>query len=127
MFGNRQAGLIKSAFYSSGLYFIIIYAYYSNQSYSRCGYDHLSRQKLVERKDGRQHEEDWERSTPYPFTGCLAHVEIIEHDDGCITWIAGVLDHNEGCKKAVLERRPHIPLHEHVYEIALEQLRNGSR
>lgn len=70
----------------------------------------------------------WQRSVPYPHTGCLAHVEIMERvGDGCVTRIAGILDHNEGCKKASLERLPAIPLHEHVYEVVLNQLANGAR
>ncbi|KAF9042530.1 hypothetical protein BDP27DRAFT_1374305 [Rhodocollybia butyracea] len=92
----------------------------------RCGYDHHSRQKLEESKGASNYKGDWERSTPYPFTGCLAHIEIIEQDDGRVTWIAGILDHNAACQNAVLERRPPVPLHEHVYKVALEQLRNGA-
>ncbi|KAF9060370.1 hypothetical protein BDP27DRAFT_1370605 [Rhodocollybia butyracea] len=86
----------------------------------------LTTQKLEERKGVSQYKEDWERSTPYPFTSCLAHVEIIEHDGSSISWIVGILDHNAACQNAVLERRPPVPLHEHVYEVALEQLCNGA-
>ncbi|KAJ3729620.1 hypothetical protein C8R42DRAFT_560734, partial [Lentinula raphanica] len=60
------------------------------------------------------------------FTACLAHVEIIEKGNGVVTWIAGVLDHNDACRSSCLERRPPVPLHEHVYEVALEQLQNGA-
>ncbi|KAJ3728663.1 hypothetical protein C8R42DRAFT_567556, partial [Lentinula raphanica] len=68
----------------------------------------------------------WERKAPYPFTACLAHIEIIEKANGAVTWIAGVRDHNKACRASFLERRPPVPLHEHVYEVALEQLQNGA-
>ena len=35
--------------------------------------------------------------------------------------------HNEGCREAVLIQLPAIPLHEHVYEVALNQLEGGAR
>ncbi|KAJ8078160.1 hypothetical protein PM082_000366 [Marasmius tenuissimus] len=67
------------------------------------------------------------RRIPYQFTGCLAHVEVVESiGNGKISRISGYLEHNAGCHSAVLERIPPIPLHEHVYEIALGQLRNGA-
>ncbi|KAJ3874903.1 hypothetical protein F5051DRAFT_462323 [Lentinula edodes] len=60
---------------------------------------------------------------PYPHTGCLGHVEITECiEDGGIIRVAGLWDHNEGCKKAVLERFPAIPLHEHVYQEQNQQM-----
>ncbi|KAJ3884390.1 hypothetical protein GG344DRAFT_35471, partial [Lentinula edodes] len=69
----------------------------------------------------------WQRHVPYPQTGCIAHVEITERvSDGCITQIAGITTHNEACMNATLEQIPTIPLHEHVYEVALEQLENGA-
>ncbi|KAJ3718180.1 hypothetical protein C8R42DRAFT_550444, partial [Lentinula raphanica] len=70
--------------------------------------------------------EDWRRRTPYPFKGCIAHVEVIEKDNGLVTWIAGFFEHNEACQAAFLERCPPIPLHEHVYEVALQQLQSGA-
>lgn len=72
--------------------------------------------------------EDWERRVPYPFTACLAHVEVTEQvRDQVISRIAGIVEHNSQCRVAVLERLPPVPLHNHVYEVALEQLRNGAR
>ncbi|KAL0956114.1 hypothetical protein HGRIS_002282 [Hohenbuehelia grisea] len=43
-----------------------------------------------------------------------------------MTRLIGYLTHNDECKKAVLTRIPAVPLHEHVYNVALEQLRNGA-
>ncbi|KAJ3858071.1 hypothetical protein EV359DRAFT_2008, partial [Lentinula novae-zelandiae] len=69
----------------------------------------------------------WQQKVPYPHTRCLGHVEVTECvGDGSIIRIAGFWEHNKGCKKATLERIPAIPLHEHVYEVALEQLENGA-
>ncbi|KZT18813.1 hypothetical protein NEOLEDRAFT_1173364 [Neolentinus lepideus HHB14362 ss-1] len=68
------------------------------------------------------------RHNPYDFTGCLAHVEITECDsDGAVSRIMGYLCHNDECKSSVLKRIPAIPLHLHVYEVALEQLKSGAR
>ena len=68
------------------------------------------------------------RRNPYDFTGCIAHAEITERDsDGQVARIVGVLDHNEGCQSAQMARLPSIPLHPHVYEVALDQLRSGAR
>jgi len=39
----------------------------------------------------------------------------------------GYFLHNEGCNEAVLTQLPAIPLHEHVYEVALDQLEVGAR
>ncbi len=73
-------------------------------------------------------QQDWNRKTAYEFTGCLAHVEVTEHKEmGVVSRVIGVLAHNEACKSAELKRRPAIPLHDHVYEIAIEQLRAGAR
>ncbi|KAJ3776676.1 hypothetical protein FB446DRAFT_607944, partial [Lentinula raphanica] len=91
-----------------------------------CGYDSKARQSQDEAKGAKQSLEDWKRRTPYPFKGCNAHVEVLEKDDGLITWIAGFLEHNEACQAAYLERCPPVPLHEHVYEVALQQLHNGA-
>ncbi|KAJ3759247.1 hypothetical protein EV360DRAFT_69672, partial [Lentinula raphanica] len=52
--------------------------------------------------------------------------EVIEKSNGVITWVAGVPEHNEACKASFLEQRPPVPLHEHVYEITLDQLKDGA-
>lgn len=104
-----------------------------NKILSICGYDHREGQK----KDNRQLEKDpgrspskaeWDRRAPYDFTGCLAHLEISEDlTTGQILRISGIQKHNEACKGSAMKRRPHVPLHSHVYEVALQQLRAGAR
>jgi hypothetical protein len=55
-------------------------------------------------------------------------VEITERmSDGEITRIIGHFAHNDLCEQAVLKRLPAIPLHEHVYEVALTQLEDGAK
>lgn len=96
--------------------------------YSSCGYHVQARQEHEADKGVKRKAENWQRRVPYPFTGCLAHLEVTERvRDGAISRIAGFPEHNDPCQTAVLERIPPIPLHEHVYEVALEQLRNGAR
>lgn len=68
------------------------------------------------------------RRNPYDFTGCLAHAEVTEHNsDGQITQIFGVLNHSQECQASAMTCIPAVPLHPHVYEVALEQLKNSAR
>ena len=68
------------------------------------------------------------RRNPYDFTGCLVHAELIERNsDGQVSRIIGFFNHNPGCSSAVMTRIPSIPLHPHVYEIALQQPHSGAR
>ncbi|KAA1472867.1 hypothetical protein DENSPDRAFT_766670, partial [Dentipellis sp. KUC8613] len=61
------------------------------------------------------------------YTGCLAHADITyDVVTGAILRVAGVLDHNEDCKKATMKHLPAIPIHEHVVEVALLQLWDGA-
>lgn len=95
---------------------------------SSCGYHVQARQEREAEKGVNRKSENWKRRVPYPFTGCLAHIEVTERvSDGAISRIAGIPEHNEPCKVAVLERVPPVPLHDHVYEVALQQLQSGSR
>ena len=58
---------------------------------------------------------------PYDFTGCIAHAEITECDsDGQVMQVVRVLDHNEVCQSAQIACLLSIPLHPHVYEVALD-------
>ncbi len=69
----------------------------------------------------------WQRKAAYDFTGCLAHVDVTYNDtESLILRIVGYLQHNEACLQATMKRFPSIPLHEHVYEVALRQLRHGA-
>ena len=71
---------------------------------------------------------DCGRRVPFDFTACLAHVEIIERTSNReISWVTGDFTHNELCRSAILKRLPAVPLHEHVYEVALGQLESGAR
>lgn len=68
------------------------------------------------------------RRNPYDFTGCIAHAELTELDsNGEVTRIVGVFEHNTACVNSTMKRLPAVPLHPHVYEVALKQLRNGAR
>ena len=40
--------------------------------------------------------------------------------------LIGVLTHNQACQESSPARRPAVPLHHHVYEIAMHQLASGS-
>ncbi|HEV7736389.1 MAG TPA: hypothetical protein VGO47_03320, partial [Chlamydiales bacterium] len=71
---------------------------------------------------------DWIRKMPYDFTGCLAHVDLTYNTHTfVILRITGILDHNAQCQEQVMQRLPAIPLHVHVWEVALQQLANGTR
>lgn len=103
--------------------------YYS----SICGYDHNERQKHTERhvNNSTKHikqKDKWTRRVAYNFTECLAHVEITEDiSTGRILRIAGIVEHNRACQESTMTRIPYIPLHSHVYEVALQQLHAGAR
>lgn len=72
------------------------------------------------------------RRAAYSFTGCLAHADVtyqINEAGGQVQAVRRViayLQHNEACIKAELVRAPSVPLHDHVLEVALRQLRNGA-
>ncbi|KAF8057038.1 hypothetical protein FPV67DRAFT_1456570 [Lyophyllum atratum] len=67
------------------------------------------------------------RRVAYDFTGCLAHVEITEREsDGEVTRITGIFEHNNSCVDSLLKRLPAVPLHDHVYQVALQQLECGA-
>jgi len=69
-----------------------------------------------------------ERRTPYDYHGCLAHADVTYvHGSGEIKRVMGILEHNKECFNAVLTRLPAIPLHPHVFQIALLQLTEGAR
>lgn len=116
---------------------------------SVCGYDSRARQTQSGRKRKRGREaaanagasssspalevpKEANRRAAYLYTGCLAHVDITYHSSpSCeeilgVKRIVGVLEHNEECRTAKLVRSPSIPLHEHVVEVAIRQLRNGA-
>ena len=60
--------------------------------------------------------------------GCLAHAEVTERvSDGQVSRVIGFFHHNAGCISAFMTRIPSVPLHPHVYEIALQQLHSSAR
>lgn len=64
-----------------------------------------------------------DRISPFDYTGCLAHVDLIVREaDYAVMKFAGLLHHHEPCRHVVLRRLPAVPLHPHVYEVALLQL-----
>ncbi|KAK7041326.1 hypothetical protein R3P38DRAFT_2768661 [Favolaschia claudopus] len=66
------------------------------------------------------------RRTAVDFTGCLAHAEItFVINTQKILRVRGLLEHNEACKKALMQRIPALPLHPSVYQSALIQPANG--
>ena len=75
-----------------------------------------------------QDQPDWRRHAAYDFTGCLAHADVTYIDKPetrIVIRVFGCFDHNDDCQKSHLVRYPPIPIHEHVIEVALRQLRLG--
>ncbi|KAF8493528.1 hypothetical protein JB92DRAFT_3100178, partial [Gautieria morchelliformis] len=72
-------------------------------------------------------EKPWLRKTPYDHTGCLAHLDITYHmSDYHVRRITGVLSHNDSCLARKMMRLPAIPLHDHVWQVALQQMMGGA-
>jgi hypothetical protein len=106
-----------------------------HMSTSSSGYDTMSRNATelkkpsarVSSKPTSRHDA-WVRRNPYDFTGCLAHAELTEQaSDGAVSTVVGYFIHNESCQQSVMKRLPPVPLHPHVYEIALAQLEGGAK
>ncbi|KAG8869638.1 hypothetical protein FRB97_000915 [Tulasnella sp. 331] len=104
---------------------------------SACGYSTPERQAREEKKkalhSGPNHtaapgsDQPWLWHVAYNFSGCLAHADITYRtSDRQILRITGILNHNQACQHARLVRRPAIPLHPQVYNIALKQLQDGA-
>ncbi|KZV89638.1 hypothetical protein EXIGLDRAFT_139730 [Exidia glandulosa HHB12029] len=80
----------------------------------QCGYDHTLHSSKT-------------RQTPWPFTGCLAHVEVTYWvTTGQVLRIRAYSEHNTACSEASLLRRPNVPLHPSVFDVALRQLQLGA-
>lgn len=99
---------------------------------SICGYNHHERQKHTEMHNDStkyiKHKNQWICHVAYNFTECLAHVEITEDlSTSHILRITGIAEHNKACQDGTMTRIPYIPLHSHVYEVALHQLHVGTR
>ena len=82
---------------------------------SDCGYDHTARKSKM-------------RRNAVPFTGCLAHAEIMYAPaTGNVLLIRGVFEHNVGCNNVFYARIPPRALHPSVYATALKQLSMGAQ
>jgi hypothetical protein len=90
-----------------------------------CGYDHRQRNTKYDHTETERGPGSQQRHTGAPFTGCLAHVELTVRGNKILR-IRGHFEHNEGCKTALFERIPPIPVHPSVYIAALAQLRDGA-
>jgi hypothetical protein len=89
-----------------------------------CGYSTEARRKTSKSKSVVE----WTRRATYDFTGCCAHADITYNEStGHTERIIGHFLHNLECKAGKMMRFPAIPLHEHVYEVALAQLFQGAR
>ncbi|KAI0258025.1 hypothetical protein BC834DRAFT_837033, partial [Gloeopeniophorella convolvens] len=93
-----------------------------------CGYSTTARQAAFESRNGIHKKGGaWARCAPYDFTGCLAHADITyDNVSGHTFRILGLLQHNEECQDSAMKRMPAIPLHQHVFEVALQQLKQGA-
>ena len=98
-----------------------------------CGYDTHARQTRDEKRKIRNNipltsDKEWVRRAAYDYTGCLAHVDVTYLEStGAIHRAAGYFEHNDACNAATVTRKPPVPLHPHVIQIALEQLQDGAR
>ena len=102
--------------------------------YSLCGYSHKERQCRHDvnvspgRRLSKKRKKTWERRVGFDFTGCLAHIDLTEcAETRSILRIRGIRENSRGCESEQLQRLPYMPLHEHVYKVALWQLEAGAR
>ncbi|KAK7676803.1 hypothetical protein QCA50_020209 [Cerrena zonata] len=100
-----------------------------------CGYDTPSRQRGKQQKKTDHPDtspsdstSEWRRRAAYDFTGCLVHADItyLDMQPRVITRVVGFFEHNDACRESRLVRYPPVPIHDHVIEVALRQLRQGA-
>ncbi|CDO76392.1 hypothetical protein BN946_scf184937.g6 [Trametes cinnabarina] len=117
--GKPKGEIIRKLFQwcTSAVYLLPVEKQSTNHEISRlsdCGYPHESRNARL-------------RHTPVPFTGCLAHAEVLyQKRTGKIMMTRGYFEHNQDCREAFLTRIPPMPLHPSVFEVALAQLHDGA-
>ncbi|KIJ41799.1 hypothetical protein M422DRAFT_255113 [Sphaerobolus stellatus SS14] len=97
----------------------------------QCGSSSEARKARDDMKKAKQglpvNPQNWSRKMPYDFTGCLAHIDVTySQTSSCILRIAGIIVHDEACDKQEMQRLPPIPLHSHVWKIALKQINEGA-
>ncbi|KAF6742042.1 hypothetical protein DFP72DRAFT_1179780 [Ephemerocybe angulata] len=100
-----------------------------------CGYDNTARRDSYVQQSERQNRpvkgEATERKAPFEFHGCLAHADLTFTESGngetvVFKRLVGIVKHIADCRNAKLVRLPKIPIHPHVLEVALAQLREGA-
>jgi len=70
---------------------------------------------------------EWKCKAPYDFTGCLAHIHLTYNPSLLIFHrITGIINHNPSCKQQEMKCLPPVPLHPHVWHIALSQINDGA-
>lgn len=114
----------------SSVFYLILVTHYLYQS--QCGSSTKARQ--VKNNNRREiqnrpvYEKEWKRKTPYDFVGCLAHIDLT-YDQASfnVVRITGILEHNSMCQDEIMRRLPPVPLHDHVWQVALTQLKHGAR
>ena len=136
MFSGAPVGIFKMGktiehgHYINGTfqYFACVYNVMNCILLSACGYNPNARREQDKNKRDPVSTKDRERRVPFNFTACLAHIEITElQSNGQISRIAGYVVHNECCKSSFLKWLPAVPLHDHDYEVALDQLEKEAR
>ncbi|KAF8587603.1 hypothetical protein K439DRAFT_1298945, partial [Ramaria rubella] len=61
------------------------------------------------------------------FTGCLVHLDLtFQVSNLSVQQITGIIRHNEKCLQQDMKRKPAVPLHEHVWQVALQQLNDDA-
>ncbi|KIJ41571.1 hypothetical protein M422DRAFT_780303 [Sphaerobolus stellatus SS14] len=97
----------------------------------QCGSSSEARKARDDAKKAKQglpvNTQNWSRKMPYDFTGCLAHIDVMySQTSSCILHIAGIIVHDESCDNQEMQCLPPIPLHPHVWKIALKQIHEGA-
>jgi len=98
---------------------------------SQCGSSSSARKakddKLRKQKGLPIYPNDWNRKMPYDFTGCLGHLDVtFALESFTVLRITGIIDHNTSCEEQEMQCIPPIPLHPHVWEIAIQQINDGA-
>lgn len=106
--------------------------YVLDSSVSQCGSSSEARKYKDDAKKIKQglkvNAIPWSHKMPYNFTGCLAHIDITYYiNTDCIIRITGILEHGVACEKQEMQQLPPVPLHPHVWQIALKQIQGGAR
>ncbi|KAF8588409.1 hypothetical protein K439DRAFT_1335462 [Ramaria rubella] len=70
---------------------------------------------------------EWQWKGPWDFIGCLAHLDITYCTlDYTVQQMTGVLPHNEACCQQNMKCLPAVPLHDHIWQVTLQQLNDGA-